>query len=94
MLIDEGRRLVVARRLVEAGRALRVFQVKDDYCPSHATLQAMRESETAFSAGDYDNAEHLADVVLRMARRDTIKFQANPEAWIAKLQFVSGEVTA
>jgi hypothetical protein len=49
-------------------------------------LQAIREAEQAFAADDYDRAEHLAEVVLIMMRRDTVKFQANPKAWIAKMR--------
>jgi hypothetical protein len=52
----------------------------------------MRESEAAFSAGEYDRAEHLADVVLHMARRDTTKFQADPKKWIERQRFLSGEI--
>jgi hypothetical protein len=88
--MDDDRRMAVARRLVEAGKALRVFQIKDRYWPNRATEQAMK-SERAFGREDYDRAEHLADVVLRMVRRDTIKFQADPKKWIDKIRELQGE---
>jgi hypothetical protein len=46
----------------------------------------MKEAEKAFAADDYDRAEHLAEVVLSMMRRDTVKFQSNPKAWIEKMR--------
>jgi hypothetical protein len=46
----------------------------------------MRETEAAFASKDYDRAEHLAAVVIAMMRRDTVRFQADPKAWIAKLR--------
>ena len=49
-----------------------------------AVEQAIKQAEAAFAAEDYDRAEHLAEVVLRMARRDAVKFQADPNAWMAK----------
>ena len=85
---DDDRRTAVARRLVEAGKALRVFQIKDRYW---ARSREPRESERAFGREDYDRAEHLADVVLRMVRRDTIKFQADPKKWIDKIRELQGE---
>ena len=58
--------------------------VKGDWVPSRAVEQAIKQAEAAFTAADYDRAEHLAEVVLHMTRRDAPKFQADPEAWIAR----------
>jgi hypothetical protein len=44
----------------------------------------MKEAERAFAEDDYDRAEHLADVVIAMFRRDTVKYQADPQAWMAQ----------
>ena len=83
------RRLTAARRVVEAQKCFRPFNVKDRCCVKPATLQAMREAEQAFAIDDYDRAEHLAAVVLSMLRRDTVKFYANPKAWIANMREAS-----
>jgi hypothetical protein len=77
-----------ARRVFAAQKCFRPFS---DYatgeCWVHpATLQAMREAEAAFAAAEYDRAEHLADVVLAMMRRDTIKFSADRKGWITRMR--------
>jgi hypothetical protein len=79
---QSDRRLAVARRLVKAGKALRVFNVKNQCWVNRATEQAMKQAEAAFASHDYDRAEHF----LSMTRRDTAEFQANPKAWIAKMR--------
>jgi multidrug resistance efflux pump len=87
--IDKAdRRLAVARRLVEAQKATAICHVKGDCCPSRAVEQATKEAECAFAEKDYARAEHLAEVVLCMARRDAARFQANPEAGVARLRSV------
>jgi hypothetical protein len=82
-LLNE-RRLAVARRVLEAQKATAIFRVKDAWVPSRAVERAIKEAEAAFAAADYDRAEHLAEVVLCMTRRDAPKFQADPNAWIAR----------
>ncbi len=72
--------------MVEAQQAVAMFHVGDDDCPSRAVAQAMNELEAAFVDDEFDRAEHLAAVVMRMVRRDLPKFQANPKAWLAKLR--------
>jgi hypothetical protein len=73
--VTEERRLDVARYLVEAQKCFRVFSNYDtgECWVKPATLQAMREAELAFANEAYDRAEHLAEVVLAMMRRDTLK---------------------
>jgi hypothetical protein len=85
---QNDRQLAVARRVHKTQKCFIPFNDKKaNKCWVHpATLQAMKEAEKAFAADDYDRAEHLAEVVLSMMRRDTVKFQRNPKAWIAKMR--------
>ena len=50
--------------------------VKGDWVPSRAVEQAIKQAEAAFTAADYDRAEHLAEVVLHMTRRDAPKISS------------------
>jgi hypothetical protein len=84
MLVDESRQLAVARQLVEVGRSLRAFEIKGEQYLSRVVSETMKEAERAFSADDYDQAEHLARVVAYLVRREAPKFTANPKAWIEK----------
>jgi hypothetical protein len=84
--MSDERRLACARRVVEAKKCFRLFNVEDHCWASPATEAAMQAAEAAFTRDDYDSAEHLAAVVLAVMRRETAKFQANPEAWIAKMR--------
>jgi hypothetical protein len=88
--VSEDRRSAAARRVHEAQKCFRVFSNYDTgECWVHpATLKAMKEAERACADGDYDRAAHLAEVVLVMIRRDTAKYQADPNAWIAKMRAV------
>jgi hypothetical protein len=80
---QSDRKLAAAHRVVAAEKCFIPFNDKDHCWVHPATLKAMKQAEHAFANDDYDRAEHLAEVVLCMMRRDTAKFQANPEAWIA-----------
>lgn len=86
--MSKQRRISAARRVLEAQKCFRVFT---NYATGQcwvkpATLQAMREAEQAFADDDFDRAEHLSDVVIAMMRRDTARFEADPEAWIAAMR--------
>jgi hypothetical protein len=72
----------VARRLVDVGRSLNVFNHTDGQYLSRAVSTAMREAEAAFSLDDYDRAEHLAKVVAFLVKREAPRFAADPKAWI------------
>jgi hypothetical protein len=82
-ITTDQRRLAVARCVFEAQKAASIFRVNDDWVPSRAVEQAIKQAEHAFADDDYDRAEHLAKVVLCMVRRDAPKFQADPKAWVA-----------
>jgi hypothetical protein len=86
--MTEDRRYATAKRVFEAQKLFRPFTdyAKDECWVHPATLQAMKQAEAAFANDDYDSADHLAEVVTRMMRRDTIKFQQNPKAWIARMR--------
>ena len=58
-----------------------------------ATLQAMREAEQAFANDEYDQAEHLSDVVLVMMHRDISQYRADPKAWIVRVREQDHEAT-
>lgn len=76
---EDRRRLVVANRVFEAQKATAAFHAKDDdWCPSRAVEQAIKQAEAAFANDDLDAAEHLAAVVLCMCRRELPKFRATP----------------
>jgi hypothetical protein len=78
-----SRRYIVAGHLVDVGRSLDAFNFGDgQQYLSRAVSEAMKEAERAFSAEDYDRAEHLAKVVAYLVKRETPKFAANPKAWI------------
>ena len=84
--MSEDRRSVVAGRVVAAQKCFRLFDSDGRCWANPATERAMQEAESAFARDDYDRAEHLAEVVLAMLRRDTEKFNANPKAWVARMQ--------
>lgn len=90
--MSEERRSAAASRVHEAQKCFRVFSDYDKGISwvRPATLQAMKEAECALSHNDYDRAEHLAAVVVAMMRRDTVKYQANPQAWRAKYHYPPG----
>jgi hypothetical protein len=80
--------LAAARRVVAAQKCFRPFTDYDkgECWVRPATLQAMREAEQAFARDDYERAEHLAEVVLAMMRRDTARLNADPKLWIARMR--------
>jgi hypothetical protein len=85
--LSDDRRLAAARCVFEAQKTFRPFHNEGGECwVKPATLQAMREAEAAFAGEDFARAEHLAAVVLCMMRRDTVKFNANRAAWIARMR--------
>jgi hypothetical protein len=85
----EDRRLVCARRVFTAQKCFLPFNIKGKCWVKPATLKAMQEAERAFAEDDYDRAEHLAAVVLAMMKRDTVKFTADPKAWMARMRFIA-----
>jgi hypothetical protein len=93
--MNDERRLAVARRVVEAQKCFRVFTNYDtgECWVKPATLQAMREAEQAFANDEYDQAEHLSDVVLVMMHRDISQYRADPKAWIVRVREQDHEAT-
>jgi hypothetical protein len=84
--MSEDRRLAVAGRVLAAQKCFRLFDIDGRCWANPASERAMQEAESAFAKSDYDRAEHLAEVVLAMLRRDSAKYNANPEAWIARMR--------
>jgi hypothetical protein len=82
----------VARRLVAVGRAMWAFNYKDGRIGNYLGPQylsrtvdrTMKEAEAAFSAEDYDRADHLAAVVECLVAREAPKFAADPQKWIER----------
>jgi hypothetical protein len=86
---NQRRRHDAACRVFAGQKNFLVFNDEHDETQNWAnrgTLKAMQEAEKAFAEDDFDRAEHLADVVQHMMRRDIPKFRANPKAWIAKMR--------
>ena len=73
-------------------KAASYYHGTDEVWVSRPTMKAMKEAERAFSDDEFDLADHLADVIQVMLRRDTIKFKADPKKWIDRQRFLSGEV--
>jgi hypothetical protein len=77
-----SRQQLVARQLVDVGRSLNAFNHGDEQYLSRTVDGAMKEAEAAFVDDDYDRAEHLAQVVAYLVRREAPKFAADPKMWI------------
>jgi hypothetical protein len=85
--MSDERRVAVARRVVEAQKCFCVFNVEDHCWASPATEAAMQQAEAAFACDDYDSAEQLRRVTPHHGEHNSGQmFQANPEAWIAKMR--------
>ena len=80
----EARRLEVAKQIVAAQRQFKLFEYNGEQRPSGAILRAMQQSERAFADEDYDRTEHLAKVVILMAKRDAPKFAADPKRYVER----------
>jgi hypothetical protein len=88
---EPSRKLTVARQLVAVGKSLQAFD-HGSHIPSEGRKQylsrtvceTMRRAEKAFSEHDFDRAEHLAEVVAYLVKREAPIFAADPKRWIAK----------
>ena len=78
------RQLEVAKLIVAVGRSLHAFDYQGEQYLPPAIDKAMRECEAAFSAPDYDRAEHIAKVIGVMVARAAPRFAADPKQYIQR----------
>jgi hypothetical protein len=83
---DDPRRLAVARKVWEVQCSLAAFDFADENYVSVTVDEAMRETEAAFAADEYERAARLARITSYLIKRESPLMASNPQRWIEKIK--------